>query len=97
MDYGFILLLVSCVAVGVVSAIVRTWSIHSRTYSLEDRLSVLEGIQSREVKIRASDARWKKPSVDEQLVQAALLQPAPEISKIPWYKNPNLPKRSYAP
>jgi len=97
MEFASVLLVVGAVAVGVVSAVVKTWALHSRTYSLEDRLSVLEGIQSREVKIRAAETRWKKPSADEALIAAALANPAPSKPKSPWWKSQNLPKRSYAP
>lgn len=97
MEYAFVLLIVAAVAAGVVSAVAKTWALHSRTYSLEDRLSVLEGIQSREVKIRAAETRWKKPSPDEALITAALANPAPPKTKPVWWKSSNLPKRSYAP
>jgi len=97
MEYAFVLLLVASAAVGVVTAFVRTWSIHSRTYSLEDRVNVLEGVQNREVKIRAAETRWKKPSADEALISAALANPVPTKSKAAWWKSSNLPKRSYAP
>lgn len=97
MEFVYILLLVGCVAVGVVSAIARTWALHSRTYSLEDRMNVMEGVQNREVKIRAAETRWKKPSADEAAITAALAAPAPAKPKAQWWKNSNLPKRSYAP
>jgi len=97
MEFAYILLIVGAVAVGVTSAVARTWSLHSRTYTLEDRVSVLEGIQSREVKIRAAETRWKKPSAEEAAITAALAAPPPVKSKLPWWQKPNLPKRSYAP
>jgi hypothetical protein len=97
MDFVYILVLVAAVAVGVTSAVARTWALHSRTYSLEDRVGILEGIQQREVKIRAAETRWRKPSADEAAIAAAIANPPEPKSKVPWYKSPNLPKRSYAP
>lgn len=97
MEYAYILVIVAAIAVGVVSAVVRTWAIHSRLYSLEDRVNVVEGVQSREVKIRAAETRWKKPSADEAAITAALATPPPQPAKTPWWKHTNLAKRSYAP
>lgn len=97
MDYGIILLFVSAVATGVVSAVVKTWAFHTRLYSLEDTVNVMHGNLQREVKIRASQERWKKPSLEEALVTEALATPPARKSKLPWFQRPNLPKRSYVP
>lgn len=70
MDYALLLVFTAAIAVGVVSAVVRTWSLHRRVYTLEDRLEVLEGIQTREVKTRAAQERWKKPDKDTELLAA---------------------------
>lgn len=97
MEYAVLLTIVGAVAVGVVAAVARTWSLHSRLYSLEDRLAVLESVQQREVKIRASAERWNKPKAEDLAIAAALqAQPAP-AQKLPWYKSPNLKRGAYAP
>jgi hypothetical protein len=78
MEIAFILLLAAAVAVGVVSAVVRTWSLHARLYSLEDRVSVVEGVTQREVKIRAATSRAGRPTKDEDLLkELAVAQTAP--------------------
>jgi hypothetical protein len=91
MDYATILLLVAAVAVGVVSAVVRTWAIHARLYSLEDRLSVVEGVTTREVKIRAAQSRPPRYDRDEAALKE-LSNLRPESAKYtgPWWKNPAL-------
>lgn len=76
MDIGILLLISGCVAVGVVAAVLKTWMLHRRTYSLEDRMALLEGILQREVKTRAAQARWQKPDKDEALLAAMQAQPA---------------------
>jgi len=91
-NFAVTLLIVSGIAVGVVSAVIRTWSLHARLYSLEDRMSVVEGVTTREVKIRAAQARHAKPSRDEELAQQLL---APQVStpakKLNWWET-NLPR-----
>lgn len=69
MDYVVLLVFTGALAVGVVGAVVRTWSLHSRLYSLEDRVGVLEGVQTREVKIRAAQSRQPKNNADDALVE----------------------------
>lgn len=96
MDYAVLLLLVSAAAVGIVSAVARTWSLHSRLYSLEDRVSVLEGVTQREVKIRAAEGRWKKPSIEEEAIKAALANPG-QPQPVKWWDAPHLKKGAYVP
>ncbi len=69
MEYGYLLVIASVIAGGVVGALVRSWSIMSRLYSLEDRVGVLEGVTTREVKIRAAQSRGQKTSVDDQTLK----------------------------
>ena len=85
MDYALILLIVACIAVGAVAAVVRTWSLHARLYSLEDRVSVNEGITTREVKIRAAESRGKnRPADDALFKELAAAQSAPPRKKNFW-------------
>jgi len=95
-DFVTILLIVSCIAVGVTAAIVTTWSLRARIYSLEDRTNIVEGVTSREVKIRAATERFRKPSKDEEAIAAALSNPAPAAS-VAWWNNPALKKGAYVP
>lgn len=69
MEYGLLLLITAVVSGGALGAIVRAWSMSSRLYSLEDRVMILEGVTQREVKIRASESRWRKPSKDEDFIE----------------------------
>lgn len=85
MDYALILLVVASIAVGVVAAVVRTWSLHARVYSLEDRVSVNEGITTREVKIRAAESRGKNRPGDEALFKELSANPVqPQRKKNFW-------------
>lgn len=77
MEYAVFLLILACVCVGVVSAVVHTWSLRARLYSLEDRLAIVEGSLTREVKARAGQERWKKPDKDLELFKQ-LQQPVPQ-------------------
>jgi outer membrane biogenesis lipoprotein LolB len=91
METATILLLVGCVAVGVVSAVLRTWSLHSRTYSLEDRIAIVEGTLQREVKTRAAQERWKKPDKTEALAVELLGKPIP-TKQLNWWERPEFLK-----
>lgn len=97
MEYGLLALIAAVIAGGVSGALLRVWSIASRLYSQETRLSVLEGVSSREVKIRAANERWKKPSAAEDAVLAALANPPAPSSPANWWQNPNLKKGAYVP
>jgi len=85
LEIALFLLSLSGIAAGVAGAFLRTWSIHSRLYSLEDRTSVVEGIQQREVKIRAAEAKFRRPTAMEESIEAHLTQKAPP-KKEPWWK-----------
>jgi len=97
LSYFALFLLLTCsVAAGVVAAVVHTWSLRALAYSLDTRLSVVEGNLLREVKARAGQERWKQPSPTEKQLQEALAlrtAQAPEKPKA-WWLNPDL-KRSY--
>lgn len=87
MDYALLVVFVGAIAVGVVSAVVKTWAFHQRLYSLEDRMGVLEGVQTREVKIRAAQSRLPKATSDEALM--AQLQASPvQTKKKNWWEVP---------
>lgn len=90
------LLITCCIAAGVVAAVVHTWALRALTYSLDTRLTVVEGNLQREVKARAGQERWKQPSkVENELAAAlALTKAQPPASPLPWWNNPAL-KRSF--
>jgi len=83
--FAVFLLVAGGVAAGVVAAVVHTWSLRASTYSLDSRLSVVEGNLLREVKARAGQERWKKPTTDEILVSAALATKPPPARKKAWW------------
>jgi len=96
MEYALSLVIIAAVAAGIAGALARTWTLHSRLYSLEDRVSVLEGVTNREVKIRAANSRWKPPTKDELTIEAALAAKASqELRPKNWWEL-NLP-RAYEP
>lgn len=79
--YGAFLLLIACVlGGGVAGALLRTWDIHRRLYSLEVQLAEVQGIVQREVKIRAGQTKTSVPRVDKEAMEllkgAQTLQPA---------------------
>ena len=74
--FGLILLFSCFLAAGVVGGVVHTWSLRARTYSLEDRVAILEGTLQREVKTRAGQERWKKPDKDLELLNAVNASPS---------------------
>jgi hypothetical protein len=82
--FALILLLTCCMAAGVVGGVVHTWSLRARTYSLEDRVAIVEGTLSREVKTRAGQERWRKPTKDEEAVALALANPPQPQAKNWW-------------
>ena len=97
MDLAFVLLIVAAVAAGVAGAVARTWSIHSRLYSLEDRVAIVEGVTQREVKVRAATERWKRPTKDEERIEAALATLPPPQAPKNWWELPNIPRSAPRP
>lgn len=93
MEYALWVLILGSVAVGVAGAVARTWSLHSRLYSLEDRVAVVEGNLNREVKARAGRERWQSPKKDDALLAA--LSAKPEPVKPWWEMIPSTMPRSY--
>lgn len=67
-----ILLIVSAVAVGVVSAVVATWRLRVSLYELTDAVNVLQGVQTREVKVRAAQESVKRRATKDDAVLADL-------------------------
>lgn len=96
MEYGVLLLILAAVACGVTSAVITTWSLRSRVYSLEDRVAIIEGTVTREVKIRAATDRWVKPNRTEEAITAALAIPVAPPAHKNWWMNPNLKKGAHA-
>ena len=84
MDYAYLLIFTGAISVGVVAAVVKTWSFHTRLYSLEDRVSVVEGVQTREVKIRAAQSRSPKAENDQALL--ASMQSVQTPKKRNWWE-----------
>ena len=91
-SFSVILLIVACVAVGSVAGVIRTWSLHSRLYSLEDRLAIVEGNLTREVKARAGQERWKKPDKDLELLSKMQAPPEP-TKRMNWWET-GLPRQA---
>ena len=87
MELASLLLIGSAIAAGVVAAVVRTWALHRRVYSLEDRLAVVEGVLTREVKTRAGQERWKKPDPQAALL-STLTTATPAGRKPNWWEVP---------
>lgn len=68
MEIASILLIVACIGAGVAGAVGSTWNLRIKSYSLDHRLTLIEGIVQREVKVRAAQERWKAPKTDDALV-----------------------------
>ena len=97
MDIALVLILASACAIGVTSAVVRTWSLHSRIYSLEDRVAILEGTMQREVKSRAATERWRKPDKDEALAKELMGASTAGKRPLNWWENPAVKKGAHVP
>lgn len=67
MEYGLLLLISLVLGGGISGAIVSTWSIRTRLYSLEVAQATLERSHLQEVKRRAAGERWKPKPEDELL------------------------------
>ena len=96
MEIATILLLVACVAAGVAGAVGSTWNLRTKTYSLEHRLTLVEGILQREVKVRAATERWKPSNRSDELLkvtQDLVAQTKPKM----WWQDPSLKKGAYVP
>jgi hypothetical protein len=87
--FGLIVLISCCVAGGVCAAVVHTWSLRALTYDLSNRLAVVEGTLTREVKARAGQERWRKPDKDAALAESLIQQPVQR--KLNWWQV-NLPR-----
>lgn len=86
MDYAVLLLILGSVAAGVTAAVVTTWRLRARLYSLEDLTTRLEGHVLRETKARAAAERWKKPDADAALL-SQLQAPAPTKKYNFWQRD----------
>lgn len=77
------------IAGGVCGALLRTWSLHSRVYSLEDRVAVIEGNLTREVKTRAAMERHKSkgPDIEELKLLGQAAQGAAPAKRYNWWEN----------
>lgn len=84
-EYAVLLLIAAVIAVGVVAAVVTTWGLRARLYSLEERMELVEGGLLRETKARAGAERWKKPDKDAAIL--AELQTAPAKRRNWWELN----------
>lgn len=84
MDIGFLAAIAAVVAAGTLSALIRGWSLLARLYTLEDRLNIVEGVQTREVKNRAAGVRWTKRDAEQAVLEAALEAPKPQTT-LPWW------------
>lgn len=84
MEHGLLVLIAAVVGGGVLGALLRAWSFHARLYSLESRLVTVETGLLREQKVRASEVRWKKATKEEELIEAAMNNPAPSRPKFWW-------------
>lgn len=70
MDYALLLVVAAVIGGGVSGALIRTWSLHSRLFSMETRLGIAEGVLTRETKTRAAQERWKKSDKAEEEILA---------------------------
>jgi hypothetical protein len=86
--FALFLLSIACIAAGVVGALIHTWSLRAVTYSLDSRLSVVEGNLLREVKARAGQERWKKPDKDAALASELITPTKPRLN----FWQTNLPR-----
>lgn len=94
-ELGILLATAVGLGAGTIGGVIRGWSLLSRLYSLEDRLTVVEGTLLREVKTRAANSRFQRPdkevmAVDEKVL--ALQAPKPAA---PFWTNPMGLPRSY--
>lgn len=55
-------------------------------YEVSDRLTVLEGTLTREVKARAGAERWKKPDKDKELISELVAQTPAQVPKMNWWQ-----------
>lgn len=97
MELALYMVVALCTGAAVAGALARTWTLHSRLYSLEDRCAVLEGTVNREVKIRAAAERWKAPAKDEANILEKLQTAVAEKPNGPWWKRPGLKRGAYTP
>jgi len=84
--FAVFLLAVGCIAAAVVAAVIHTWSLRARLYSLEQQVEIIGGRLTSEVRARAGQERWKKPDKDAELLQGLLHQP-PARKKNWWEIN----------
>lgn len=87
MSVEYLVLSTVCLALGFLGSLASKWSLQTKLYSLEDRLSLVEGSLLRETKSRAATARWQKQSVEEAAIEAALLTKETPVGRKPkWFE-----------
>jgi len=82
MELALLALIASVIGGGVTGALLVSWGLHRRTYSLECQLTDVQKSLVVEVKKRAGTERWKQKDLAEQLVP--LLQAKQAQEKNPW-------------
>jgi len=83
--FALFLIFTGCLAAGVVAAVVSTWSLRARLYSVENELTIVSARLLSEVRARAGQERWKKPDKDAELVQSLMANPQP-VKKKNWWE-----------
>ena len=89
-EYAIILLIACVIGGGVCGAVLRSWSIDRRLYSLEVAVAELQGLVTREVKIRAAQTRTPNAKIEREAAELLKAngggqQPLP-VGAVEWWK-----------
>lgn len=89
-EYAIILLIACVIGGGVCGAVLRSWSLDRRLYSLEVAVGELQGLVTREVKIRAAQTRTPSAKIEREAAELlkanAGVQPALPMGAVEWWK-----------
>jgi hypothetical protein len=84
---ALILLIGGCLAAGVTAAMISTWSLRARLYTVESELAVVSAKLMTEIKARAGQERWKKPDRELELLKMMQSAPAAPARKLNWWED----------
>lgn len=87
MELGLAILIAGIVAGGVLGAVIRAWSWHTKLYSLERRVKLMEEHKLSDMQREKSEKRWKQRDLLAEIESQKNSQPvtAGAQSK-PWWE-----------
>lgn len=86
MELGLAVLIAGIISAGVLGAIIRSWSWHTKLYSLERRVKLMEDHKLSDMQREKSEKRWKQRDLLSEIQEQKQLAPVGPPSSKPWWE-----------